>query len=472
MQVLVTLANAKGAVVTREDLIRDCWNGQVIGDDSIDRAIGEIRRAARGAGAGSFAVETIPKTGFRLVVGPEPADVAPDGALRNLSASRRRFTGGALSAAVALGGFAGWKLVGSRPDPRSVELMARGAQILRDEMPDSHQQGIGFLTEATRIDPENSDAWGLLALAWRNAAEHSPPGETAHAVASCETAARRALALDPKQGNALSALAKLRPIFGDWLGAERRFKAILDIAPGNAPTISALGTLMQSVGRVRTSSLYSGRAAEIDPLSPIYQFRRTFGLWCTGRLGEADRTIDRAIQLWPRHPAVWNTRLLLYALTDRPRAALAMINDREGRPFGMPERAVDFWRAPLTALETRNSADVTAAMESNLAVVARSPGTAVTGICFASKLGDIDSAFAMADAYLLRKGPRVEGLLRSGPDQLAVTDQRWRMTMMLFIPATAGMRADARFMPLCQEMGMADYWRSAGVRPDFLTELS
>ena len=476
MQVLIALALAKGGIVTRDELTSWCWDGRIVGEDAINRTLSRIRQIAAGIGEGSFRIETIAKVGYRLIVNGADGTTSlqtpaalPDDAVPSAGISRRQWGAGAVA---VLGGIAAWKLFAARPDPRAAELVARGAQILRDEMPDSDQQGIGFLIEATKIDPDNADTWGLLALAWRNAAEHSPPSETASAVASCEAAARRALALDPNQGNALSALAKLRPIFGDWLEAERRFRAVLKIAPDNSATISALGTLMQSVGRVRESSIYSARAAEIDPLSPIYQFRRTFGLWCTGRLGEADRTIDRALQLWPRHPAVWNTRALIYALTDRPRAARAMIDDREGRPFGMSERAVDFWRGPLNAIETGASSDIAAAMVSSRAIVARSPGTAVTGICFASKLGDLDTAFAMADAYLLRRGPLVGGLLRSGPDQLAVTDGRWRMTMMLFIPTTAPMRADARFLPLCREMGMAGYWRARGIRPDFLVEPS
>lgn len=476
MQVLVALARARGAIVTRDELTLWCWDGRIVGDDAINRALSRIRAIAAEIGQGALRVETIAKVGYRLViregaeVPPPPTSPALHGQTPSAGISRRHWVAAAGAAGVAvLGGGAVWTLLAIRPDPRAAELVTRGAQVLRDEMPDSTQQGIGFLTEATAIDPNNAEAWGLLALAWRNAAEHSPPDQTAKAVASCEAAARRALAIDPNHGNAHSALAKLWPIFGDWLGAERRHRAVLEIAPDNAASISALGTLLQSVGRVRESSIHSARAAEIDPLSPIYQFRRTFGLWCTGRLGEADRTIDRALQLWPRHPAVWNARATIYALTDRPRAALAMIDDREGRPSGMSDRAADFWRLPLKAMETGAPADIATAMESSIAIVARSPGTAVSSICFASKLNQVDQAFAMADAYLLRRGPLVGGLLRSGPDQLAVTDQRWRMTMMLFIPATASMRADARFLPLCRDMGLAEYWRARGIRPDYLS---
>jgi tetratricopeptide (TPR) repeat protein len=244
-------------------------------------------------------------------------------------------------------------------------------------------------------------------------------------------------------------------------------RAVLRTAPGNVVAISALGTLLQSVGRVRESARFSILSAELDPMSPIYQFRKTFGLWCTGRLEEADRTIDRALRLWPRHPALWNTRALLFALTDRPHAALAMMDDSEGLPRGMPEAAVSNWRSSLKALATRARADIEAAMAGTIDRLARSPAVAVNGICIATRLGDLDSAFTMADAYLLRRGPHV-GVLRSGPDQLPLTDQRWQMTMMLFIPATAAMRSDPRFMPLCRDMGMADYWSASRTQPDFL----
>jgi TolB-like protein/DNA-binding winged helix-turn-helix (wHTH) protein/tetratricopeptide (TPR) repeat protein len=75
MQVLVALAQAKGAVVSRDRLIELCWEGRVIGDDAINRAIAKVRAAAELSNPPAFEVETIPRVGFRLKVrGPE-ADV-------------------------------------------------------------------------------------------------------------------------------------------------------------------------------------------------------------------------------------------------------------------------------------------------------------------------------------------------------------------------------------------------------------
>jgi DNA-binding winged helix-turn-helix (wHTH) protein/tetratricopeptide (TPR) repeat protein len=67
MQVLIALARADGATVSREELIRTCWNGAVVGEDSINRTISVLRKAAAGIGGGAFGIETIPKLGYRLV---------------------------------------------------------------------------------------------------------------------------------------------------------------------------------------------------------------------------------------------------------------------------------------------------------------------------------------------------------------------------------------------------------------------
>src|SRR5688500_10310049 len=102
MQVLLALADAEGAVLTRDDLIRSCWNGQVVGDDSINRAISEIRRIARETAAG-FVVETIPRIGYRVsgISGSETAAANDDSPSPKIS--RRTLIAGALAASAAGG---------------------------------------------------------------------------------------------------------------------------------------------------------------------------------------------------------------------------------------------------------------------------------------------------------------------------------------------------------------------------------
>jgi len=74
MQVLVMLARASGAVVSRDDLIATCWGGRVVGDDAITLVMMKLRKLAERIGGG-FVLETVPRVGYRLTMAahnPEP----------------------------------------------------------------------------------------------------------------------------------------------------------------------------------------------------------------------------------------------------------------------------------------------------------------------------------------------------------------------------------------------------------------
>ncbi len=72
MQVLVALAEARGAVVSRDDLIESCWGGRVVGEDAINRCIGRLRRLFETAEV-AVEIRTIPRVGYRLhVQGAQP----------------------------------------------------------------------------------------------------------------------------------------------------------------------------------------------------------------------------------------------------------------------------------------------------------------------------------------------------------------------------------------------------------------
>jgi len=66
MQVLVALARVSGAIVTRDELMERCWDGRIVGDDAINRALSRVRHVASEIGRGSFNIETITKVGYRL----------------------------------------------------------------------------------------------------------------------------------------------------------------------------------------------------------------------------------------------------------------------------------------------------------------------------------------------------------------------------------------------------------------------
>ena len=136
MQVLVALARANGAVVSRDELIRTCWDGRIVGEDSITRVVGALRRLAEEPGGGAFKIETVPKVGYRLVGDVLPV-VAPVTAVANpgnpplpavVAPPRRRF---AVVAAVATGvalAAGGWWL--TRPGPAAPAVQFTGYRAI------------------------------------------------------------------------------------------------------------------------------------------------------------------------------------------------------------------------------------------------------------------------------------------------------------------------------------------------------
>jgi TolB-like protein/DNA-binding winged helix-turn-helix (wHTH) protein len=72
MQVLVALAQAGGRVVSRDELIVRCWDGRIVGEDAINRAIGRLRHLSEVDYKESFVIETIPRVGYRLLLAIAP----------------------------------------------------------------------------------------------------------------------------------------------------------------------------------------------------------------------------------------------------------------------------------------------------------------------------------------------------------------------------------------------------------------
>ena len=72
MQVLVSLAARRGTVVSRADLVDECWAGRAVSDDAINRCIQALRRLAESSGA--FSIRTVARVGYRL---EESASAAP-----------------------------------------------------------------------------------------------------------------------------------------------------------------------------------------------------------------------------------------------------------------------------------------------------------------------------------------------------------------------------------------------------------
>jgi DNA-binding winged helix-turn-helix (wHTH) protein len=467
MKVLVALAWAEGAILTRDELTQSCWGGRVVGENAIHRAISRLRDVALKFGGGSFQLETITKVGYRLIVpGAEPpasAVLAAEPAAPAIG--RRRLLIGGSAAALGLAGAAAWFVnrpaAGHVPPGEALELYRQGKLLQRQGLDEQVKQAIAFFSQAVKIDPLYADAWGALALSYRNLLESYAEGQEASAANLARSAARRALALDRDNADAAATLILIEPHFRRWAEFEQDVRGLLSKHPDHWVLRSEAAHILYQVGRWEEGIEHGRKVLEIDPFLPMAHNSLARALWSAGRLQEAHSLIDKAVERWPAHYTLWNTKYNILAFSGRAAAAIAAFADPERPTFGVAPTAAHNRTVLARAIETGSPDDVAAALAIHrsqaLAQVSNIPHSALV---FAA-LGQADLTFEALDAYFFGRGPMVG----AGPSGLGPYARRY--TYFLFAPPMARVRSDPRFAALTAAIGLDDYWGRTNSVPDY-----
>lgn len=430
MQLLVELSRKAGRVVSRREIFERCWGSAPVGDDSLNRIVRELRRALSIADDGTVLVETVPGAGYALRLGAKPP----------------KFNGTAAADV-------------DHAIQEALDSVRRG-------LPEPDYLRLEMLRRAVLLDATSAGAWGMLALLSRYAAEYSEPGEVSEFVAQCQTTARRALRLDPRQSYALVALATVAPLFGRWLEARSSLMEVMEAAPDEFVAAHELIIVEMATGRVGAALTLTNRLIEADPLAASTIYKGIYQRWSAGDLLGMDQLGEKGIHLWPMHVAIWTARLWTLAFTGRIEAAQAMLEDDASRPE-IPHATLRLLQAVIGAAASRTPDDVDRAAASARQAAAAGPARAITALFALGLLDRVDESFGVAEAYYLRRGAGPVPV-RQTPGEPSINDQHRRVTQILFTPACARMREDARFMTLCESIGLAGYWQETGLEPDFL----
>ncbi|MET0587406.1 MAG: winged helix-turn-helix domain-containing protein [Novosphingobium sp.] len=473
MRVLVAFGEARGKVLSRDDLITLCWDGVVVGNNAINQTISRLRHVFDDLSGGAVQLETITKVGFRLVYrqsaaeavsSPAPEPVANSSANAESPFWTRKMTRRAAAGGIVLlgGGPLAYAVLDSParhvPDPRARDLYQRGQVQLKAWELGSIRQAIAFNKQAVALDPEYADAWGALAISY----VHGLDGLTAEAKAAyprlVRSAAEQALALDPDQAEAHFALAIPDPHYRRWFAHEQGLRPLVRRFSNYWYGHTQLGILLLDVARYEEAIVSLRRAREIDPMVPITWGRLAQALQAAGRDQEVDLVLDEALARWPEHVHLWVARCSLLIEGRRFTEGAAFCRDPTRRPMKLPE---EVWRSNeglATALATGEGAEMVAKLARS-ALFAK-PGYYGLPISWLAALGAVEQAFDALEAYYF--GGMFAGTHYPPPGPF---DKR--PNFHLFSTYILEHREHSRFKALLERSGLEDYWRRSRTQPDF-----
>jgi adenylate cyclase len=300
--------------------------------------------------------------------------------------------------------------------------------------------------------PKFSAAYSLLAVKLGRA-----PGQSiADLLAARRALARRALELDPHNGEADMFLANVSPM-GAWAARESLFSKGAAADPTSAPLFHFQSKFFGQVGRFGDALVAAEKTAALNDMFVGGGVDACIRLTHVGRFNDARPICERADRLWPRHEYNDRNQFFLELENGRERQALERLQHPDLRE-NWPETDPAAWTAFLTA---RAAGDAAGARAAALATAkAADAGKADRRIAYVqlAMTGEVDAALAQGQAYY-----NAQWRMRLAADDYGDSS-------LLFVPATAAVRRDPRFMALAAQLGLVEYWRASGKWPDFCAQ--
>lgn len=395
------------------------------------------------------------------------AERAPGHLLPDATVSRRSILIGGAVAAAASVSVAGWKVLtrkSGHSSPEAALLLQKGVDTLQSDdvfkatNPGSLRNAVALLTEATDADPQSSEAWGSLALAYAGLKRVSPISQKPGLVLRSQSAAAKAFQIDAHEPRATGALLLLKPVYRHWVDVERSDREALKSTPQRVPLlIFIMSDMLRSVGRCKEAAAVSGTFDRKAFIIPGADEQVLLDFWSAGDLEAADGALALAIQHWPQHPQVWRTRVTYLMYSGRASEALALLRDETQWPPGTPNDLIITMQSTAGALGGQT--DSREAVSRNLSYLKSQPTAAFDVAHACAMLGDTPTALSILDGYYFNEGAWARVAPAAGDED--------RQTEALFQPPMRALWPQPHFSQLLRRTGLEFYWHKTGVAPDF-----
>lgn len=349
MTLLVCLSERAGAVVSKDELIRQVWMERCVTDGVLTTSIWELRRALGDDAKNPRFIQTVPRKGYRLIAPvstqaetPAPAPLPSSPITTPTRAIRWKKP--ALVSALALAfvlvcAMALWrskdsaiqspwqwrnersKLAAPAAEAREAYLKGRQAWAKRTE--EGVRQGLELFERAAQLAPDYALAYAgqadaLIQLALLDAMR---PGD---AFPKAQTAALKAVQLDDGCAEAHASLAMISFCYEwNWAEAETGFKHAIALNPSYATARNWYGQYLRAVGRLDEAEHEIRLALDFEPHSVAVQLSAAGLHAMRGRHDQAIEAYRRVIALDADYAVAWKSLGRLYERKEMKDDALA-----------------------------------------------------------------------------------------------------------------------------------------------------
>ena len=288
MDLLVYLAEAHGAVRSKDEIASALWPGASVNDDALSRTVWKLRHALGDDAKSPRYVQTVSRRGYRLLEPVEPVKDTPETPLGKVGAPVL-----AASAAVLIIILVGASVLSRggeapRPEPsiqtndETSALLDRADGFYAQYTRSDNEAALRLYERALAQDPANAAAlagqanaltqrvirWGLEGEANRTTlteALQSGELETPRAQAAllrAEALAQEATELDPGHARAWRALGLIKAAQSDFDAARRAYDRALVIDPENWGAMINLSELEELTGHPERQAELLARSFE------------------------------------------------------------------------------------------------------------------------------------------------------------------------------------------------------------------
>jgi adenylate cyclase len=195
------------------------------------------------------------------------------------------------------------KLIGKKKtiDPELYKLYLRGKYYLNQYTPEGFQEGIQYLNEVIGKDPTCALAYATLSIGYGDLSHL--PSAPQDAFPRAKALAKTALDLDNTLAEAHTAMAESALYHDfDFKIAGDSFKAALAIDPNFAPAVSNYGWYLDLFGNKTEAEIHMRKAADLDPLAPIYRAWLAWWYWIEKRYDDGIAEAKRVLEVSPGFP--------------------------------------------------------------------------------------------------------------------------------------------------------------------------